>query len=286
MGALFENKKKVGERMFKSSCHTHTQFCDGKSTAEEMVQSAIEKGFTSLGFSGHSPMDFPNDWGMTEEKLPLYIAEIKRLKEKYKDKIEIVLGIELDADYTGVNLSDFEYSIGSVHQLRFGDEIYYLDYSAEVTRNCIDKHFDGNASLLAKAYFERLADFVVNTPVTLVAHFDLIQKFCRTDKIFDENDESYRNSALEAVRKILEAKPGMIFEVNTGAMYRKGNDMPYPSRFILEEINRLGGKVTISSDTHCTDSIDFGYDKAEALCRECGFNEIYILEKGVFTKVS
>lgn len=286
MGALFENKKKVGERMFKSSCHTHTQFCDGKSTAEEMVQSAIEKGFTSLGFSGHSPMDFPNDWGMTEEKLPLYIAEIKRLKEKYKDKIEIVLGIELDADYTGVNLSDFEYSIGSVHQLRFGDEIYYLDYSAEVTRNCIHKHFDGNASLLAKAYFERLADFVVNTPVTLVAHFDLIQKFCRTDEIFDENDEIYRNSALEAVRKILEAKPGMIFEVNTGAMYRKGNDMPYPSRFILEEINRLGGKVTISSDTHCTDSIDFGYDKAEALCKECGFDEIYILEKGVFTKVS
>ena len=268
--------------MFKSSCHTHTQFCDGKSTAEEMVLGAIEKGFTSLGFSGHSPMDFANSWGMTEEKLPLYIGEINRLKEKYKDKIEIVLGIELDADYTGVDLSDYAYSIGSVHQLRFGDEVYYLDYSAEVTRNCIDKHFGGKASLLAKAYFERLADFIVNTPVTVVGHFDLIMKFCKTDKIFDESDEIYRESALSAVRKILEAKPGMIFEVNTGAMYRKGNEMPYPSEFILEEIKRLGGRVTVSSDAHCVDSLDFAYDKAESFCTACGINEFYSLRNGVF----
>ena len=272
--------------MFKSNCHTHTQFCDGKSTAEEMVISAIEKGFTSLGFSGHSPMDFKNDWGMTEEKLPLYIAEIGRLKEKYKDRIEIICGIELDADYIGVDLSDFVYSIGSVHQLRFGDEVYYLDYSADETRRCIDNHFGGNASLLAKAYFERLADFVVDTPVTLVAHFDLIQKFCKTDDIFDESDEIYRESALNAVRKILEAKPGMIFEVNTGAMYRKGNEMPYPSKFILDEIKRLGGRVTISSDSHNTESVDYGYEVAEKLCRECGFDEIYALKNGIFTSVS
>ncbi len=272
--------------MFKSNCHTHTQYCDGKSTAEEMVLSAIEKGFTSLGFSGHSPMDFPNDWGMTEENLPLYIAEINRLKEKYKDRIEVICGIELDADYTGVDLSDFVYSIGSVHQLKFGEEVYYLDYSAEETRRCIDNEFGGKSSLLAKAYFERLSNFVVNTPVTVVGHFDLIMKFCKTDEIFDESDPVYINSALDAVRKILEAKPGMIFEVNTGAMYRKGNDRPYPAKFILQEICRLGGRVTVSSDAHCTDSLDFAYDKAEELCRECGFEEIYCLEKGVFTPIS
>ena len=268
--------------MIKSSCHTHTEFCDGKSTAEEMVLSAIKKGFTSLGFSGHSPMDFPNTWGMTQENLPLYIAEINRLKEKYKDSIEVVCGIELDADYIGVNLSDFAYSIGSVHQLRFGKEVYYLDYSADETRRCINNHFGGNPSLLAKAYFERLRDFIINTPVTVVGHFDLIQKFCKTDEIFDESDPVYRNSAIDAVRKILVAKPGMIFEVNTGAMYRKGNDSPYPAKFILEEINHLGGRVTVSSDSHCTESIDFAYDKAEEYCKECGVTETYNLKSGVF----
>ena len=269
--------------MIKSNCHTHTQFCDGKCTAEEIVVSAIEKGFASLGFSGHSPMDFENDWGMTEEKVAPYIEEINRLKEKYKDKIEIVCGLELDADYTGVDLRDFAYTIGSVHQLRFGEEIYYLDYSAEVTRDCIDKHFDGNPSLLAKAYFERLADFIVNTPVTLVGHFDLIMKFNEQTPIFDESDEIYRESALAAVRKILAAKPGMLFEVNTGAMYRKGNKLPYPSRFILEEIRKLGGTVTLTSDAHNGESLDFGYEVAEKLIKDCGFDKVYNLTGNNFT---
>ena len=36
--------------MIKSNYHTHTNFCDGKSTAEEMVKSAIEKNLIFLGF--------------------------------------------------------------------------------------------------------------------------------------------------------------------------------------------------------------------------------------------
>lgn len=269
--------------MIKSNSHTHTEFCDGISTAEDMVLSAIEKGFTSLGFSGHSPMDFPNDWGMKKQDVPLYIKEIERLKEKYKDKIEIVCGIELDADYEGIDLKDFSYSIGSVHQLRFGDEVYYLDYSAEETLRCAKDHFGGNTSLLAKAYFERLSDFIVSTPVTYVGHFDLIMKFNEKTPIFDESDPVYRESALEAVRKILAEKPGMLFEVNTGAMYRKGNKAPYPSEFILDEIKKLGGRVTLTSDAHNTESLDFGYEVAEKLISDCGFDKVYNLNGNIFT---
>ena len=41
---------------YLQNLHTHTTYCDGKNTAEEMVQKAIELGFRSLGFSGHAPM--------------------------------------------------------------------------------------------------------------------------------------------------------------------------------------------------------------------------------------
>lgn len=283
LSETFRNRsEKEGMYMIKSNCHTHTEFCDGKNTAEEMVLSAIEKGFTSLGFSGHSPMDYPNDWGMKTEEVPLYIKEIHRLKENYRDKIEIICGIELDADFEGVSLSDFDYSIGSVHQLKFGEKIYSMDYTAEELRNCINEQFGGEASLMAKAYFEKLADFVVSTDVDVVGHFDLITKFRSTDIVFDEADETYRKSALDAVRKILTAKPGMIFEVNTGAMYRKGNKVPYPARFILEEIGRMGGRVTITSDSHCTDALDFAFSEAEKLCKDCYFDEIYSLKDGEF----
>ena len=37
--------------MIKTNYHTHTSFCDGKSTAEQMILSAIDKKFDILGFS-------------------------------------------------------------------------------------------------------------------------------------------------------------------------------------------------------------------------------------------
>ena len=38
--------------------HTHTHYCDGAHSPEEMVLSAIEKGLTTLGIVTHSPMPF------------------------------------------------------------------------------------------------------------------------------------------------------------------------------------------------------------------------------------
>ena len=73
--------------MIKSNCHTHTTFCDGKNSAEEMTLAAIEKGFVTLGFSGHSPMYYEADWTMPKEKVSEYIKDIRRVKEKYADII-------------------------------------------------------------------------------------------------------------------------------------------------------------------------------------------------------
>ena len=41
-----------------SSAHVHTTFCDGKTTAQDMAQTAYEMGFVSLGFTSHAPQMF------------------------------------------------------------------------------------------------------------------------------------------------------------------------------------------------------------------------------------
>lgn len=41
--------------MFYSNAHTHSTWCDGKDTLEDMAQAAIDLGFTDLGFTCHSP---------------------------------------------------------------------------------------------------------------------------------------------------------------------------------------------------------------------------------------
>lgn len=265
--------------MFISNCHTHTIYCDGKNTAREMVEAAIGKGFVSLGFSGHSPMKQNNGWTMTLEGTEKYIAEINSLKGEYDGRIDILCGIELDNDYDGINPAVFDYVIGSVHQLRRGGKAYDVDYTAEHLKEAVDEFFDGSFNAMSREYFNTLADFVISTKVDVVGHFDLITKFNLDTPLFDESDAEYQGYALEAVDRILAAKPDILFEVNTGAMFRVGKREPYPADFILRHICEKGGRVTLTSDSHSVDSIDFAFDKATAFIKKSGFDEIYYLTK-------
>lgn len=263
--------------MFKSNCHTHTTFCDGKNSAEEMTIAAINKGFVSLGFSGHSPMNFENDWAMTEEGVKEYIKEIKRIKEAYKDKIDILCGIELDRDFVGVDLEELDYVIASVHQFHGKDKVYAIDLSPEELTECVNTVFNGSWNAMAEEYFNNLSDFAISGDFDIVGHFDLITKFNSKTPLFDENNEEYQKFAIKAVDKILDNRPDILFEVNTGAMYRKGNKTPYPAKFILKHICERGGQVTITSDAHCVESLDFAFNDAVNYCKECGFDKIYYL---------
>lgn len=263
--------------MFKSNCHTHTTFCDGKNSAEEMTLAAINKGFVSLGFSGHSPMNFENDWAMSEEGVKEYIKEIKRIKEAYEDKIDILCGIELDRDFVGVDLEKLDYIIASVHQFHGKDKVYAIDLSPEELTECVNTIFNGSWNAMAEEYFNNLSDFAVSGDFDIVGHFDLITKFNSKTPLFDENNDEYQKFAIKAVDKILDNKPDILFEVNTGAMYRKGNKTPYPAKFILKHICERGGRVTITSDAHCVESLDFAFNDAVNYCKECGFDKIYYL---------
>ena len=91
-----------------------------------MVLSAIEKGFDSIGFSGHSYMDIYADFSMNEETAAKYREEIAALKVKYADKIKIFCGLEKD-NYTPLSLDGYEYLIGSVHVMRYEDQLLFID---------------------------------------------------------------------------------------------------------------------------------------------------------------
>lgn len=263
--------------MLKSNCHTHTKYCDGNNTAEEMVQKAIELGFVSLGFSGHCPMNFENDWGMTDEKLRLYYKEINALKEKYKDRIDILCGIEFDSDMDIKDEYSFDYKIASVHQIHKDGKFYSVDYSAEVLDRAVNEFYGGNRNEMAKDYFFSLADFVLATDADVVGHFDLITKFNEKAKQFDENDEMYQKYAIEAIDRITDKRKDILFEVNTGAMFRCGNSKPYPAEFILKHIKKKGGKITVTSDAHNVSALNFAFEDAVNFCRNCGFDEVYYL---------
>lgn len=81
--------------------HTHTARCmHATGIDEDYVKRAIAEGVKVLGFSDHSPVRFDGGYvsyfKMTPEELPTYTSSILSLREKYKDKIEIHLGLEVE----------------------------------------------------------------------------------------------------------------------------------------------------------------------------------------------
>ena len=74
--------------------HTHTTFCDGKHTAEEMTLGAIRMGLPAVGFSGHSYTAFDTSYCMSQAGTQAYREEIRRLQQVYGGQISIWLGIE------------------------------------------------------------------------------------------------------------------------------------------------------------------------------------------------
>ena len=269
--------------MIDTNLHTHTVFCDGKNTPEEMVKAAIDLGFSSLGFSVHSPMDFENDWACREEDLDECYNTIESLKQKYKDEIVIYNGIELDKDHTEIDLYKYDYVIAGLHQLKVGDDICEIDNTKEIFASNVKKHFGGDYLAFAKEYYSQFASFIIDVKPDIVAHFDLIEKFNDDRSLFDSASLSYKLMVQLYLEKICFSCPDTIFEVNTGAMQRLGNKRPYPAPFIMKILKKLNMRITISSDSHSVDSLNYKFDEMISYCKKYGFNEIYVLKDGKFT---
>ena len=153
--------------------HTHTTFCDGKNTPEEIVLSAIDKGFSAIGFSGHGYTGFDLRYCM--KNTDDYITEIIHLKKKYKKDISVYLGIEEDC-FSLVDRNKFDYIIGSSHYFLINNQYYPIDSSYEHFQKCL-KAFDYDVISLSENYYSEFCDYINNRKPDIIGHFDLITKF-------------------------------------------------------------------------------------------------------------
>ena len=268
---------------YKQCLHTHSVLCDGKDTLEEMVQAAIEKGFDSIGFSGHSFMDIYAEFSMSEDKASEYKAEIARLQQVYGDRIRIFCGLEKD-NYTTMSTEGYDYLIGSVHVMKHENGLLFIDWSTDRTRENIEKVFGGDGIAYAKHYFDAVADLPNHGSFDILGHFDLLTKFNEKEPdLMDTSCAEYRAAATKAA----EALVGKVkfFEVNTGAISRGYRTTPYPDRYIIKEMKRLGFGAIISSDCHDRYFLDCGYEDAKRLLIEAGFTEHYVLKDEGFVPI-
>lgn len=81
--------------------HTHTKRCyHAMNNDEDYVLAAIKAGYTEIGFSDHTPWKYDSNY-ISSMRMPLdefenYIQSLMALREKYKDKISIKIGLECE----------------------------------------------------------------------------------------------------------------------------------------------------------------------------------------------
>ncbi len=253
--------------MLKSNFHTHSKFCDGSNTIEEMVLSAISKGFTDLGFSGHGYTADDLSYCMSKDGTAEYIKAVKEAELKYSDKINIYLGVEKDYISNESN-SDFQYVIGSVHYVKAGGVYYPIDSSPQCTKTAIESC--GSLENYFKIYFETVSKIVSKTDCDIIGHFDLLDKYFNPLKI--AKPDNYLKLAEAAVDALIPF--GKPFEINTGAIARGIDHGIYPAPEILKMIFAKGGKITLCSDCHNKDFLDCYYAESLEIAKEIGFKSI------------
>lgn len=269
--------------------HTHTILSDGSETAENMVIAAIDKKFDVLGFSEHSPIPFYSDWNMKFENLCKYFDEIKSVKEKYSDKIEIYTGLEVDyiENICGIDTwknYNPDYTIGSVHYLRQFDnnEFFTLDYSKELFQKGLEEIFGNDIKKLVKEYYSAISKMVTIQKPEIVGHLNLITKFNKGNYFFDESEKWYKDIVAETLEVI--SKNNVIIEINTRGFYRKLTDEFYPSHSILEQCFKLKIPVMINSDAHQSSELDKNIAEAKKTLLETGFKDVAVLIKNKWQK--
>lgn len=266
-----------------SNFHTHSTYCDGKSTLATVAARAGQEKMISLGFSSHAPVPFDCKWCMKSDHFRPYLREIDLLK-KENPRLEIYKGLEIDF-IPGI-LSpktfrkDLDYTIGSIHfvdQFKDGRR-WEIDGTHPLFLEGLEQIFQNNAREAITRYYSLTREMVITSPPDIVGHLDKIKIQNHDNKFFLENDEWYKSEIERTLDVIAEA--GCILEVNTRGIYQKKTTATYPSTWMLELALKKNIPITLSSDAHHPDDLTNQFKETATLLLSVGFKKMSILKNG------
>ncbi len=263
--------------MITADCHLHTSHSgDSDAPMEEMIREGIKKGLTTMCFTEHNDLEYPDAPDAPGSQFLLntdsYLYELIGLKEKYSDKIRILFGVELGLQPQIIRQNavyaksyDFDFIIGSSH-LCHGKDPYFPSF------------FEGRTD--EEAYREYFESILENTQkfsnFDVYGHLDYVVRYgASLDK--DYSYEKYQDIFDRILKLLLEKGKGI--ELNTGGIKKGMRDL-HPCIGVLKRYKELGGEIiTIGSDAHDSSQIAASFERAHDVLAECGFRYYTVFEK-------
>ena len=253
-------------------CHTHCYYShDSKENPINSINQAINLGLEYLAFTDHCDKDclfvdaYKNK--IRQIDLPSYFNEINALKEQFKNKIEIGVGIEcgfmtqakpIYEDILKTYSTDI--IINSVHLVDFID-CYYREYFEKKTKE--------------EAYLNYIKSIRSSLDVPYqydtVAHIGYVsRKAIYEDKMFKYSD--FRDEIDDILKTII--LKGKALEINSHA--ETTGDISLPNSEIIKRYFELGGElITFGSDAHISSKICYMYNDISQMLKNIGFKYVF-----------
>ena len=252
----------ITDRTDRYNFHSHSQFCDGKASVEEIITAAYDKGFEVWGVSPHSPIPIGSPCNMKRTDMPAYLDEMNRLKATYQDKMQLLTALEVDylnRDF-GPHLDYFinlplDYRIGSVHFVPNQDGIPLdCDGSSKRFARYLKEGYQGDLRYVVERYFEQVLTMLELGGFELLGHFDkIIGNACEVDPAI-ENQHWYEALILDVIR--LSKETGVVVEINTKAI--EARKRFYPASRWWPLLKEAQIPIAVNSDCHHSDLTDIG----------------------------
>jgi histidinol-phosphatase (PHP family) len=255
-----------------------------RGSLEEVIQSAIQAGFSIYGLSEHAPRYRAEDLFPDEADLGVgdlaqmfegYVGTALALRERYADRIELLIGFETEVLPPQSWLEqmreirrrhpEFDYVVGSVHHVG-GTSV---DMTPELTAKLAEEV--GGREALERLYFELVAEMVERLRPEIVGHFDLIRKFEGAGANFGPETWKHIERALEVVRAV-----GAVLDVNAAPARRKMGPV-YPLPPLLERACEMGIPVTLGDDSHGPAEVGVGLDACLQAMERAGYRRVHYL---------
>jgi len=246
------------------STHNHSTGSDGKLTPEELVKKAIELGWDYVYFTDH----YSNPKNLLKEKSieyhdenffnENYLEEIKKLKEKYKDKIEVCFGVEFGW-LNGYEKwlkeqskkQDFDYVIGSIHDILDKNKTPHAMENGKENWLKSSESFGGIKQYIQE-YYKQIKLLIKSNIFDSVGHLDYIKVYNAQGDLFSEDSDWYKKEISEVLDLIKKNK--MALEVNHGGIRKHGEQ--FPSLWILKEARKRNIPITLGIDAHWPGHLD------------------------------
>ncbi|WP_042165253.1 histidinol-phosphatase [Paenibacillus gorillae] len=254
----------------KFDLHTHNERCGhAVGTIEDYVTAAIDAGLQVIGISDHSPFfaheddqPFPGI-AMARSEFASYIEEVQRLKIQYKDRIEVLLGMEsdffpeyIDSYRKAYAEIPFDYIIGSVHQVS-GVSIFNRNRWKGLSEK---RHIEEK-----QLYYDLIRQSARTGLFQVLGHIDAMKGY------YPQFSEIPAPADIDETLRVI-ADEDVSIEINTSGSTKDVGGW-YPSDEILERALHFGVNVTFGSDAHIPGRVGDEWELVQKRLKEIGFKQ-------------